>query len=47
MYQTISCQTISCNNMFDFLDVIAGLVARGLTFKSNATTLEIELLGGY
>jgi len=39
--------TISCNDLKDFLDTIAGLVERGLTFSANGSTLEIRLTGGF
>lgn len=39
--------TIYCNNHDRFMDTIAGLVRQGLTFKADADTLEIHLLGGY
>jgi hypothetical protein len=38
---------IQCETLTQFLDVIAGLVHRGLTFKANSDTYKIELLGGY
>lgn len=39
--------TIICSDLDDFLDTIAGLVRRGLTFKGRQRDLTIELLGGY
>lgn len=39
--------TITATNLQEFIDVIAGLVERGLTFSANAGTLEIRLLGSY
>ena len=37
----------TCTDLDQFLDIIAGLVKRGLTFRANADRLTIELLGGY
>lgn len=39
--------TIECIDMQEFLNVIKGLVMRGLTFDANATTFKITLTGGY
>jgi hypothetical protein len=39
--------TILCDTIFEFLDVIDGLVRRGLTFRADAKTFTIELTGGY
>jgi hypothetical protein len=39
--------TITCPDLEDFLDVIAGLVQRGLTFRARQRELTIELLGGF
>lgn len=39
--------TIQCDTRDEFLDTIHGLVLRGLTFKANASTFSIILLGGY
>lgn len=39
--------TIRCDSLADFLDVIKGLVERGLTFTSDATKLTINLTGGH
>jgi hypothetical protein len=38
---------IKCNTLAEFLDVIEGLVRRGLIFTANASDLEISLTGGY
>lgn len=37
-------QTMTLNEM---LDIIAGLVSRGLTFKADTATLKITLTGGF
>ncbi len=39
--------TIECTDFEEFLNVIKGLVVRGLTFSSNASTMRITLTGGY
>lgn len=39
--------TIQCTTTDHFLDVIHGLVMRGLTFKADADHLTIILTGGY
>lgn len=39
--------SIQCNDIEQFMDVIAGLVRRGLTFKAHASTLLITLTGGH
>lgn len=39
--------TISCTDLKDFLDTIAGLVERGLGFHANGSTLEIRLTGAF
>lgn len=39
--------TIYCDTIEEFLDVIAGLVRRGLTFTAESKTFEIVLTGGY
>lgn len=39
--------SITCHDLTEFLDCIAGCVQRGLTFKADATALSITLLGGY
>lgn len=36
---------IQCENMKEFLDVISGLVLRGVHFEANAERLEIKLTG--
>ena len=38
---------IKCDTLEDFMEVIFKLVEKGLTFKSNASTLTIDLLGGF
>lgn len=38
---------IQANNLQQFLDIIEGLIHRGLTFKSDAETFTIFLTGGY
>ena len=38
---------IVCDDLDDFMNVIEGLVKRGLTFQANASKLKIKLLGGY
>jgi hypothetical protein len=38
---------IHCADMKQFMDCLSALVLRGLTFESNADTLQIELTGGY
>ena len=38
---------ILCNDLETFLNVIHGLVERGLTFTSNANDLRITLTGGF
>lgn len=40
-------QKITCVDMQEFVDVIAGLVEHGLTFNACATSLIIRLTGGY
>jgi hypothetical protein len=39
--------TISCTDLRQFLNTIAGLVERGLRFEADADTLKITLTGGY
>lgn len=39
--------SIRCDHLEQFLDVLAGLVSRGLTFTSDANTLVITLTGGH
>lgn len=39
--------TIKCENMLGFLNVIYGLLQRGVQFKADQGTLTIELTGGY
>lgn len=39
--------SIRCDSLHDFLNVIHGLVERGLTFTSDATKLTIHLTGGH
>jgi|JFJP01.1.fsa_nt_gi hypothetical protein len=39
--------SIQCENLNQFLDVISGLVQRGLTFSADAGKLMIKLEGGY
>lgn len=40
-------RTIHCDDLDQFLDAIAGLVARGLGFTSDAGTFTITLTGGH
>ena len=39
--------TIICSTQVEFIDTIAGLVVKGLTFDADAQTLKIVLTGGY
>lgn len=39
--------TIRCHHLEQFLDVIAGLISRGLGFTSDANTLVINLTGSH
>lgn len=39
--------TIVTHSMEEFVEVIAGLVKHGLTFKADSSTMVITLLGGY
>lgn len=39
--------TVECSNLDNFLDTVAGLVKRGLTFNADAEALTITLTGGY
>lgn len=38
---------IRCGTLAEFLDIIAGLVERGLTFNANASDCTIQLTGGF
>lgn len=38
---------IRCESIDQFVQVIDGLVRAGLTFRADAGTLIIDLLGGY
>ena len=38
---------IKCSTVAEFVEVIKGLVMNGLLFDADATTLSIELTGGY
>ena len=38
---------IVCSSTEEFLDVIAGLVQRGLVFTADASTWTITLTGGF
>lgn len=38
---------IDCDNLENFLNVIKGLVERGLTFESFVNNFTIKLTGGY
>jgi hypothetical protein len=38
---------ITCKDLTQFLNVIAGLVERGFTFDANADALTITLTGGF
>lgn len=40
-------QRIECDTMAQFMEVIAKLVERGLTFEADADTLTINLTGGF
>ena len=39
--------TINCYDIESFLEVVSGLVKRGLTFTADAGTFKITLLGGF
>jgi hypothetical protein len=39
--------TIRCDSLANFLEVVRGLVERGLKFVAFADTLKVELTGGY
>lgn len=39
--------TIRCQDLEQFLEVVRGLVMRGLTFEADADRLSIVLTGGY
>lgn len=39
--------TIHCDSLTNFLDIIQGLIERGLKFIAFADTLKIECSGGY
>jgi hypothetical protein len=39
--------TINCQDFETFIKTIAGLVREGLTFRADAGTGEIHLLGGH
>lgn len=39
--------TIECATITQFLDTVAGLVARGLGFKADVGSLTINLTGAY
>ena len=39
--------TIQCGSFESFMDAIAQLVERGLTFKAETTNLTITLTGGF
>lgn len=38
---------IYCKSMEKFVEVVAGLVSKGLTFEADADTYVIKLTGGY
>jgi hypothetical protein len=38
---------IKCGDLENFLNVIAGLVTRGITFTADGDTYVITLTGGY
>jgi hypothetical protein len=38
---------ITCSDIAQFLEIIQGLVMRGLTFSADANALKITLTGGY
>jgi hypothetical protein len=40
-------QHIKAGTLVEFMDLVAGCVARGLTFEADASTLTIWLTGGY
>jgi hypothetical protein len=39
--------TIKCDTMTDFVEVIRGLVEKGLTFEAHTLGLTITLTGGF
>ena len=39
--------SIDCSSLPEFLDIVAGLVERGLTFQANAHDLTSNLTGGF
>jgi hypothetical protein len=39
--------TIHCRDIEQFLNIIDGLVRRGLTFSANTNNYEITLTGGF
>ena len=39
--------TIECSSLDNFMDIVAGLVKRGLTFNADSEALTITLTGGY
>jgi len=39
--------SIACDDLAQFLDTVAGLVARGLTFRADAGAFLIHLTGGF
>lgn len=38
---------ITCHTLEAFIETVAGLVAKGLTFKACTDTLTIKLTGGF
>ena len=38
---------LTCSDIAQFLDMVQGLVMRGLTFRADAQTFTITLTGGY
>jgi hypothetical protein len=39
--------TVTCTNLAQFIELVAGFVREGLTFRGDADRLEIILLGGF
>ncbi len=39
--------TIKCDNMAEFIQVIAGLVREGCTFEAHTSSLEVICTGGF
>lgn len=39
--------SITCPDLYRFMDVILELTKRGITFKADATNFSIKLTGGF